>query len=256
MKKWTNRMDFLRILNYAGIFLASLYFISMVVFPLVQSKGDWGHVQRVWSSWQGLNIGILAFLSSVIAFNISRDKANKQREREFTAARAFLPESLSELCKYFKASAEFLDKVRKSSRDKPFQEEVPGLSKEYKEVFGNCIRYAEPDVGDYLSKILMRLQVHDSRLRSLVKEIEDTGTIRQGTHNLIGNIYGLGELQVLVNKLFSFARGMEEFDSSDLEWEDFRNAYSINDIKLKDYYWNEVTNLSAFTKRAIERDKN
>lgn len=250
MKKWTNRMYFFLILSYAVI-----HFISMVVFPLVLSKGDWGYVQRVWSSWQGLNVGIFAFISSVIAFNISRDKANKQREREFTAARAFLPESLSELCEYFKASAEFLNKVRKSSHDNPIQGEAPGLSKEYKEVFGNCIRYAEPDVGDYLSKILMRLQVHDTRLRRLVKEIEDRGTIRPGDiHNLISYIYRLGELQVLVDKLFPFARDMEEFDSSDLEWEDFRNAYRINGIELEDV--NEVTNLSAFTKRAIERDKN
>jgi hypothetical protein len=47
---------------------------------------------------------------------------------------------------------------------------------------------------------------------------------------------------------------MEDFDSSNLEWEDFRNAYSIWFSLYDEFYINEDLNLEAVTKRAIERN--
>jgi hypothetical protein len=40
----------------------------------------------VWYRWQTLNVRRLAFISSVIAFNIAKYNASKQRERQFIAA--------------------------------------------------------------------------------------------------------------------------------------------------------------------------
>ena len=48
--------------------LVSIYIFSMVVYPFF--NGGWGHVQNVWSSWQALNVGVIAFVSSLIAFYI------------------------------------------------------------------------------------------------------------------------------------------------------------------------------------------
>jgi hypothetical protein len=150
-----------------------LYLFSMFVYPWVHSHGDWTHVQSVWDKWQSLNVGMLAFLSSVIAFNISRFNANKQRERDFLASKAFLPAALSELTAYFKSSASILVNGWESIEGPRPEIEAPKLPDDYKSIFGQCIRYASPDVGDYLSRILVRLQVHSARLLEFVRQSID-----------------------------------------------------------------------------------
>lgn len=241
------------ILNWVGVPLIGIYLICMFLYPWIFGHGNWGHVQGVWHSWQSLNVGMLAFLSSVIAFNISRFNANKQRERNFIAARAFLPDALSELTEYFKSSSSLLteawQKVRKKSTKTPLQTQVPNLPEGYKEIFSRCIEFAEPDVGEHLAYILMRLQVHRSRINDLSNSFKEDSTVMVLPQNIITYLYRLSELQALINKIFGFARGLEAFDGSDLVWEDYRNAYANLDI-----WTDEFDDLVGFTQRAIERN--
>jgi hypothetical protein len=242
-------------LNWLGLPAAALYVICMFVFPWFNGRGDWGYVQDVWDRWQSLNMGILAFISSITAFNISRFNANKQRERDFLASKAFLPAALSELISYFKDSASVFKIGWDSTDENKSSFKIPVLPKEYKEVFGHCIRHAEPDVGDYLTRILVWLQIHDSRLRDYIEQSGDANYFNPDKLNLITYFYRLGELQALVNKLFEFARNMGEFDSKPLEWEDFRNAYGNLDIWVDEIRIDDQMNLEAFTKRAIARNE-
>lgn len=225
----------------------------MFIFPWVDGAGNWLYVQNVWDRWQSLNVGMLAFISSITAFNISRFNANKQRERDFLAAKAFLPAALSELCAYFKLSATILIRAWETDRNNRLDIESPSLPENYKQVFGQCIKFAEPDVGDYLSKILVRLQVHDARLMELISQYG--GANHPNRHTIISYLYRLGELQAFMNKLFPFARNEEEFDSSRLQWEDFRNAFGNLDVWYQDYRIDENMNLEDFTRRAINRGK-
>jgi hypothetical protein len=195
---------------------------------------------------------MLAFVSSITAFNIARYNAEKQRERDFLAAKAFLPAALSELTSYFKNSATVLRLGWDASSENKNNFSVPELPREYKAVFGHCIRHAEPVVGDYLSRILVWLQIHDSRMRSFVEERRDKNSLTTlDKYNLISYFYRLGELQVLVNKLFEFARNMGEFDSSPLNWEDFRNAYGNLDICIEEIVIDDKMNLETYTKTKI-----
>lgn len=84
--------------NWLFVALFSIYIYSMLFHPWF--NGGWKYAHAVWLEWQSLNVGILAFSASVIAFNISRYQATQQRRRELVAARAFLPDSLSELTQY------------------------------------------------------------------------------------------------------------------------------------------------------------
>lgn len=244
------------LLNWVGLPVVVAYFFSMFIFPLFDGGGDWVHVQAVWDRWQSINVGMLAFISSITAFNISRYNANKQRERNFLAAKAFLPAALSELSVYFKSCAAILLQGWEATNNREFNAEAPVLPEDYKKVFEHCIKYAEPDVGDYLSRILVWLQIHDSRLKSYVKGFNEEGRITPDRHNLISYLYRIGELQALINKIFEFARNMGKFDSNPLEWEDFRDAYMNLDISIEDMHISEDMNLEAFTKRAIERNAN
>lgn len=243
-------------LNWVGISIAALYIVFMLVVPWVEGSGSWRYVQNVWDRWQSLNVGMLAFFSSVIALNISRFNANKQREREFSASKAFLPSALSELVSYYKDSASIFKLGWGSEPGSEPDFISPKLPHSYKEVFSNCIRHAEPAVGDYLSQILMKLQVHDSRLRSYIGEENCEYRFHPQRHNVLVYLFRLAELQALVAKLFGFARNLEPFDDKPLDWEDFRNAFGNLDLWLDEFVIDETNNLEAFTKRRIARSGN
>ncbi|MFI8979362.1 hypothetical protein [Ectopseudomonas khazarica] len=247
---------FVRLLNWIGLPIAGLYIFCMFLFPWVAGGGDWQYVQKVWSHWQGLNVGMLAFISSVVAFNISTYNAQNQREREFQAAKAFLPASLSELCTYFKSSAAvFMQAWNVSGQERP-ELIAPIIPEGYKQVFSDCIKHATPEVGAYLSNILVWLQVHDSRIRDFTIQFYDRGYINPNRHTLISYFYRLAELRALVNKIFDFSRGMEDFDSRPLVWDDFRTALRNMDVWYENIRIDDNMALEPYIKGVIERGEN
>lgn len=239
-------------LNAAGIPLACAMLIGMVIYPLFSGDFSWAHLHAVWLDWQTLNVGMLAFASSLIAFNISRYHANQQRNREFVAARSFLPEALSELVAYFKSSAELYVSVYKLTEQnhdtsRPAQVFKPPASPEhYREIFSRCISLANSDVANYLSNILVQIQIHSARLSSLLEEIKPNRKSIVTNKNIVAYLYKLGELQALTAKVFDFARGLESFKKSNLTWKDFENAYRNLGIQI-----DEIEGLETITKRRI-----
>jgi len=129
------------ILNGIGIPFVIIYVICMFIVPWITAEGEWVYVQKVWHSWQSLNVSLLAFIASLIAFNIARYNAEKKRSREFVAARAFLPEALSELNTYFSDCSLLLVEAfkRKSKGERedntPLSKPVPQLPTSYREIF-------------------------------------------------------------------------------------------------------------------------
>ena len=244
-----------RILNYLGFPLVGLYVISMFIVPWIHGSLDWNYIQKVWYDWQSLNVAMLAFFSSIVALNISRYNAEKQRERNFTAAKAFLPESLSELVSYFKESARFLEAVwgrRKSNetfnQHQPLLIPVPSLPSQHKEVFARAIKHAETDIARYLANILVLLQIHHSRMNLLHDAFGPNGTLIIGSSTVISYLNQLAELKALVSRLFPFARSMASFDDAELTLDDFSNSYANLDIELEKY-----DGLIEFTKTRLEK---
>ncbi len=242
------------LLNIVGVPFTALYVICMFIYPWFDGGGNWAHVQSVWDRWQGFNVGMLAFISSIAAFNISKFNAEKQRERDFLSAKAFLPAALSELVSYFRSSAVLFRAGWGLGGGGRPAIVAPELPVTYREVFGNCIKHAEPIVGDYLSRMLVNLQVHDARLRDYIHQFRDENVPILDKQNLITYFYRLGELQALTNKLFGFARSEEEFDSDPLVWDDFRNAYLNLGIWINEIHIDENMNLEAFTRRRLARE--
>ena len=245
-----------RALNIASAAIATVvavYIACMFIAPWFEGRGSWAYVQSVWYNWQPLNVGVLAFTSSVIALNISRFNAKNQRERSFRAAKAFLPEALSELVSYFKSSADVLREGWSAAGHDHAALEAPQLPQRYKSVFTDCITHAEPDVGQYLSRILVLVQVHDARIRDFVRQLADTSYANPNKHNLITYFYRIGQLQALTGNLFAFARGDSEFAAKPLVWEDFRNAYANLDLWLDDIRIDDKMNLETFTRRRLEQ---
>lgn len=243
------------VVNYAGLPLLAIYGFSMFAYPWIAGSGSWQHVQAVWDRWQSLNAGAIAFVASLLAFNIAKFNESRQRERDFVAAKAFLPSTLSGLMEYCSQSARIYSALWKRDGEVQLVFEHPDLPQDYREVFSNCIRHADPSVGSYLSIILVRLQVHDARLREAIGETIKGHDRVVDKYTLIAYAMRLGELYVLMSNLFGFARGEESFQAKSLTWADFRSAYSILDIEVDELVIDESMNLQAFTKRWIERAK-
>ena len=230
--------------------VAYIYF--MFINPFF--NGGWNAALKVWNSWQSLNVGILAFASSIIAFSIARYNAEKQRKREFVAAKAFLSEALSELSVYLKQSATlYIEAYKRASNDQdrcntPLDSALPELPNNYRAVFSNCIHSATPDVGEHLAKILSLLQIHIARLTSEYEEFNPNSNMVKIPSNIMSNIYHLGKLQALVNKTFSFARSEEDLDYSPLTRDDLVTAFINLDIEIE-----QIEDLFEFTTRACER---
>jgi hypothetical protein len=228
------------------------YVYFMFLNPFI--NGDWNSVLKVWSAWQSFNVGVLAFVSSLIAFYISRYNAEQQRKREFVAAKAFLPESLSELCSYFKKSAVLYIEAYKKALDEKNDSKtnlistLPNLPKEYKSVFSKCIRTAKPDVGEHLAYILTRLQVHHARLESEHSEFNPDSIMAKNSNEIMVNIYCLGELQALVNRTYPFARDTGKLIFSSLTQDEFFTAYCNLDIETE-----KIDGLAAFTIKACDK---
>ncbi|MDW6005441.1 hypothetical protein [Vibrio mangrovi] len=192
--------------NYLVIFIFLIYIYSMVIQPFFDGDFSWLYVHGVWYSWQAFNVGMLAFGSSIIAFNISRYHVRRQREREFIAAKAMLPQALSDLCHYTEECAVLLVEAYQNSKntrtsDRALTTKLPDRIQSHIPVFQECIKTAEPNDANYLADILSSLQVQYVRMR----QISQTRT--GGTEYKRSCLYQLIKIRVLVDIAFDFARG-------------------------------------------------
>lgn len=230
-----------------------LYIFSMVAWPLFSSGFDLGHVQRVWHSWQALNVGMIALASSLLVFYSARYNERQRRKHEHIAAVAFLPRALIDLISYFEKSAELLNEAYLGQRGVDQEKSVPPLPDGYEQVFYRCIVGADNDLAGYLSSILSKLQIHHSRMTSSNFNPGGTGTVeRQGIAHLMVH---LAEIHAMVEKLFDYARfGEKKYRSllTELEYrsscdilrmhpERIREIRSIIDMRVKEYDPMEVT---------------
>ena len=239
--------------NWVGVPLIFVYVISMFAIPAYQAQCDWAQIQNVWDRWASLNVGMLAFISSLIAFNISRHNADQQRKREFIAARSFLPESLSELTDYCRASMAVFAKAwprvndPSDTCDTPLDSSIPELPGGYRNVFRECIKLADPPVADHLSRILTLLQIHHSRMESLFEGFRSKSTVVT-PHTIMSHFFDISQVHALINKVFNFARGLEPLDTKDLVWDDYYTPFFVNKIMIEQY-----DGLQGFIEEAINR---
>jgi len=231
-----------------------IYLGFMFVYPATQ--GGWDYLQAVWDRWQGLNVGILALFSSLLAFNISRANAENQREREFIAERAFLPDALSELHVYFKDCVKLLNEAfprvidDSDSCRTPLIEPLPDTPPTYRKVFQECIRHGEPDVSEFLALILSQLQIYFARLSSLKESFDPNRRTMVVKGNVLTYYYNTGELESMVNRVFPLARAEKELDTSELSLKELESAYRILGVTHS-----AESNLLEFTERVLSGKK-
>lgn len=223
-----------------------IYFISMLIYPWAQ--GDWKHVQAVWDRWQSLNVGILAFTASCFALLASHhfsqaqhDLIIGQRERDFIAAKAFLPGALSVLCDYTEACIPPLEEAWQRDKDigsrTPLLNPIPELPKDYKDIFKSCISLAPKEAGDHLSKILEKLQIQNSRLTEFSNNFKSASFTLMDNGTVLGKINDIAELRWLIDQTFDYARGRNRFfeeEKRPTNWDLEYNKLKLNGITIRD----------------------
>jgi hypothetical protein len=243
-----NKLSWIVKINWLCVVIGIPYLISMLIYPSTQ--GDWEHIHTVWYTWQSFNTGVLALAASIFALNSVRYTEEKKRQRNFIAARAFLPQALSELSSYFESSSRLVIEAWERAKDggdpckTPLRAECPKLPAGYQQVFKDCISEAPPEVAEHFAYVLVRLQIHHSRMESLVRDfVEDSNAVHIPL-SLMTYVFALAELQGLVNQLFKFSRGMGSFDNKPLSEGSFNSCYRNWDVEI-----DENDGLKGFTQR-------
>ena len=207
----------------------------MLIGPLYQTP-DWNYLQNVWDRWQSFNVGILAFLTSLLVYRATQYQAERQRERQYAAMRAMLPFALSELTSYIKASAKSLDYLWEL-KDSGFINKNKRLKIKYPEVpfdalktFKECITFADELEGQQLAKILMGLQIFEARLVELCTFHSTSNDSSKS--NIENNIVYLAEIFARVNESFKFARNLEPATQFIMTKSKYNEAYALLDLEV------------------------
>lgn len=222
------------------------YVTSMFIVPMWRHWADWTALQEVWDRWQALNVGVLALAASVIALQAARAQIDGQRSREFAAAKALLPSTLSQLVEYFQTCAEIYVASWKAGPGGLPTKTAPAPPR-HGEVLQACIR-ASPDplVDEYVARLLSILQVHDARLRDFVQD-PDLGP----DLNVIYYLFQIGEMQAMVNRLFPFARGSGRLNAAPLKYDELHAAYASLGIEEEEVELTPTLTLTSVTKRRL-----
>lgn len=249
------KLDLMKTVEVIGWAFLSIYFLSMVVFPSIHYCLNWKNIHAVWHDWQTFNAAMIAFASSLIAFKITTYKEEKQRQRNFIAARAALPNTLRLLTKYCKNSLPLITEINNNINNNascvrtPLKNNLPNFPKNTHTVFQECIRYADDAFGNHLSTILSLLQIYKSRLAHLYNSCGPNSYEVHKKDDMYEHIYLLIEIQTYIDKTYDYARGKLKFINKSLTWTDFDNTLSSMNIDLRHF-----SGIGSFIKEMLEHD--
>jgi hypothetical protein len=207
----------------------ALYIGFMFIEPLFYN-GLEGLIKAL-KDWQTLNAALIALFASFIALYTTQYNDKKKKERDFTASKAFLPEALSELTNYLELSAKLLlEAYRRENEENDkctseLNQELPKLPNSHRTIFRDCIHSGEPEIGDYLSEILVTLQVHNSRMKCVKDGFKSPREFMKSPEVFMSNIFVLGKLHARVTGLFDFGRNQKDLNYLPLTVSQIHNSY-------------------------------
>lgn len=200
----------------ACVSLFTIYIFCMVLVPTFSNwnqKSTWQEVQQVWDRWQTFNSSMIALLASAIAIYSTIYKDRAEKKRNFIAERAYLPHALSDFSTYIQDCAKIcvsiLEEVQKN-QDIDFLSEVkinsspPVLSGESLQAAKSCIKYAENNESQRLTKILQELQIVSSRINGYLSPLDGETVSHK---SVLRRLYYFAEVLDLIHNTFDFARG-------------------------------------------------
>ncbi|EGQ9298898.1 hypothetical protein D8X80_15205 [Vibrio parahaemolyticus] len=218
-----------------GCILIGVYFVMMILKPWFDGGGNWSYVQEVWSHWQTLNAAMIAFTASLLAVYAAKYHEEMNRKRQLLAARALLPQALSDLTKYttdmasfYTESLEFWKGMPKSTGKKPVPPKLDMANTTA--IFTKCMENAEIKVVLEMANILSRTQYLSARVEN---EYENNQPSRRSSWrgDIDHQLFELGKLQARVNRMFDYGRDLQ----SKLDLSEFKSkevADGLSNLKI------------------------
>lgn len=186
------------------------YFMMMIIKPWFDGNGQWSYVQGVWAHWQTFNAAMIAFSASLVAVYAAKYHEDQKRQSQLLAARAMLPQALSdltqntkELAQFYKETYDFWRAGPASTGNKP---EPPKQNIDSAVViFSNCMQHADIEVVEAMAKVLSMNQYISARAQS---EYTEQALVRKSMWdmNMEYQLCELGEMQARINRMFDYGR--------------------------------------------------
>lgn len=222
------------------------YHLSIIIIPVYKSDWNWCILNKLLYDWQTFNAGMIAILASLIALSTTAYKEEKQRERDLRAAKAFLPQSLSTLCRYCDVNIRQLHGTLVTI-DGEHEVDITHfhemeLNDDVFNAFSECIRYAEPKDGDFLANIVGRFQV----IRARLEKYTDPQRPEIDSHiNIYSEILNIIETRKLMENSFNYARNEGPIEIKEFNRQEAISVLSFScGIRPINYGLNEYINRS------------
>ncbi|MGF1768989.1 hypothetical protein L4D06_16600 [Enterovibrio makurazakiensis] len=239
-----------------AIALICTYIVMMTIKPWLDGGGNWSYVQGVWSHWQTLNAAMIAFAASLVAVYAAKYQDKQKRESQLLAARAMLPQALSdltqnakELAQFYKGTYEFwqADPPRQSKKPAPPKLNIDSATV----IFSNCMQHANIEVVEAMADVLSMNQYISARAQS---EYSDISLIRKSVWrmNMESQLCELGEMQAKINRMFDYGRKLQsELKITELAEKEI--IQGMLNIDIPDYrYPNAYKHLARTFGRSLE----
>ncbi|MGY4025495.1 hypothetical protein ACW5WQ_05980 [Aeromonas rivuli] len=156
---------------------------------------------------------MIALLASIIALAAAMYSEHQKRERDLLAAKALLPEALTQLIYFCKHSAGLLEDAyikRNEPNSEPYLLYINGdiyqIPEWVSSAFQGCIVAAEKPDAIYMADILAELQIIRARLVSIHDDSNKDMELLVMPDELISHIRQLGCFVAKVTALFPYAR--------------------------------------------------
>ena len=217
--------------------------VDFVVFcfwllGLLDDAGKWLY------DWQTLIAGALALIGALgtvyylhAQIEQARDLENARKRREENAARAVLPLALNQVVEYAVECIEFLNRLAPAGRNcgvllVDANVRPPSVAPEAVGTIRECVRFADDEIVQKLSTILIRLQIQQARLRDVLTHAAET-TKHLSRVRALSPMVDAAELYAQAAELFKYGR-----DASDLRLrsprEDIHGAFFQAGIVVAD----------------------
>lgn len=244
-------MNYLKYSKYTFIMLLIVHLSAMVIEPLVQYSFSWSEILATWDKWQTYNSAMIALASALIAIYFTAKQSEEIRLRKLKAANTVLPEILSHLCEYLKATISIYKKVRphfenigtvpnhKDIADKTKDLTVPTYDHSLIILIKECVEHSSEKESAVLRKLLRELQKHSVRLKKKINEIQDPESTYSTTkHTIDDGIVHTIQVYSLISNIFPWAREDELTCTSEISPEALEN--SAGNLEIIDFEFNEV----------------
>lgn len=215
------------------LMLALLVLISVllgIVGPLQPGFAAWVN------KWQNLIAAVIAMFAAWLAYQsaLKQLEQNKQQEhnrrhRKHTSVRAMLPLALSHIMEYAEQSVHKLNALLPQCEGEVLPSNVATqdlmqlVPRETLQVLAEFIESADDIDTALVEDMVAWIQIHDSRVRSLVHRSERNSLVLRS--NIEGSMVDAASVGASAVALFEYARRRDQQLPTNISWANVRGAF-------------------------------